>query len=54
MNIKRLIDIGSYRGEKTPHGTACARSADPHKCQGQGKDPNGFLELRRNGLKGGI
>ncbi len=32
MNIKRLMDLGCYRGHPSPQGSADARSAHPHQC----------------------
>ena len=37
MNIKRLMDIGSYRGSPAPEGPARSRAADPYQCA----DPEG-------------
>ena len=31
MSVKRLMDIGSYRGHPPPQGPARARAADPHQ-----------------------
>ncbi len=31
MNVKRLMDIGSYRGHPAPQGPAGARAAHPHQ-----------------------
>ena len=32
MNIKRLMDLGCYRGLASPQGPAGARPAHPHQC----------------------
>ena len=41
MNIKRLMDLGCYRGPAPPQGPAGARPAHPYQCahpQGAGQD----------------
>ena len=32
MNIKRLMDLGCYRGMRHRKGLPCPRSAHPHQC----------------------
>ena len=41
LNIKRLMDLGCYRGSASPQGTAGPWPAHPHQCshpQGPGQD----------------
>ncbi len=46
MNIKRLMDLGCYRGPATPQGPARQRSAHPH----QRAHPQGPAQGRCSGV----
>ena len=48
MNIKRLMDLGCYRGLASPAGSAGARPAHAHQCshpQGTGQGDRGQEEV---------